>query len=106
MANSTDRKSGHCLVDDEGHIWAIDNGLSFHTVSKVRTVLWDFAGDPVPADVVGDLDRLVGEGLPPRLATLLHPLERDALLTRARALVAEGVFPHDRTGRAYPWPLV
>jgi uncharacterized repeat protein (TIGR03843 family) len=106
VANSTDRKGGHCLVDADGHIWAIDNGLSFHTQYKVRTVLWDYAGQPIDADILTDVKRLVDDGLPTALADLLEPLERDAVLARARAVVAHGCFPHDHTGRAHPWPLV
>ena len=106
IANSTDRKGGHVLVDDEDHIWAIDNGLSFHSQFKVRTVIWDFAGEPVPAGIIDDVDRFVRHGLPRRLASVLHPLERDAVLARARAVLTEGRFPHDHTGHAHPWPLV
>jgi uncharacterized repeat protein (TIGR03843 family) len=106
VANSTDRKGGHCLVDEEHHIWAIDNGLSFHHEFKVRTVIWDYAGEPLPSDVVEGLMCLLDEGLPDALAELLDPFERDAVLTRARALLQNGRFPHDPTGHRYPWPLV
>lgn len=106
LANNTDRKSGHCLLGRDGHIWAIDNGLSFHQEFKLRTVIWEFGGEPVPAHLLDDVSRLVEEGLTPPLLALLDPFERDALVTRARALVREGCFPVDRTGRRYPWPLV
>lgn len=106
LANSTDRKSGHCLIDDDGHIWAIDNGLSFHAEFKLRTVIWDFGGDPVPAAILEDVDSLVSTGLPDDVARYLDPFERDAVLTRARALVREAHFPVDPSGRRYPWPLV
>ena len=56
---ATDRKGGHCLVDGDGHIWAIDNGLSFHHEFKVRTVIWDFAGERLPDDLAADLQTLV-----------------------------------------------
>lgn len=106
VANSTDRKSGHVLVDRAGRIWAIDNGLSFHQEFKLRTVIWDFAGDEVPAPLLDDLCRLVERGLPDELASLLDPFERQATVDRARALVDGGRFPVDTTGRRYPWPLV
>ncbi len=106
MANSTDRKGGHVLVDPAGHIWAIDNGLCLHAEFKLRTVIWDFAGEPVPPELVEDVTRLVELPLPPRLADLLSPFERDALVTRARALATEARFPADPTGRRVPWPLV
>jgi uncharacterized repeat protein (TIGR03843 family) len=106
VANNTDRKGGHVLVDGDGRLWAIDNALSFHAEFKLRTVIWDFAGEPLPAGIRTDLTRLLDDGLPPPVAALLDPFERDALATRARALLAEGRFPTDETGRRHPWPLV
>ena len=106
IANNTDRKAGHCLVDDRDHVWGIDNALCFHAQDKLRTVIWDFAGEPVDAPLLDDLTRLLDAGLPDALDDLLDPFERDALRTRAHAVVREGVFPHDATGRRYPWPLV
>ncbi len=105
VANSTDRKAGHCLVDDDRRLWAIDNGLTFHAEFKVRTVIWDFAGDPLPDDVraaLAGLDRTAVD----RLTTLLDDHELDALLERAQDLLDLGEFPHDPTGRHVPWPLV
>lgn len=106
VANSTDRKGGHVLVDERGHLWAIDNGLCLHAEVKLRTVIWDFAGEPLSADLADDLARLVEHPLPADLADLLDPFERDALQARVQALLAEARFPHDPTGRRVPWPLV
>lgn len=106
VANNTDRKSGHVLLGDDGALWAIDNGLSFHAEFKVRTVIWDFAGEHLPPHVRSRLLDFAGAPLPDSIAPLLDTFERDALLTRARVLAQEGVFPHDPTGRRYPWPMV
>jgi uncharacterized repeat protein (TIGR03843 family) len=106
VANNTDRKSGHCLLDEDGRIWAIDNGLAFHEEFKVRTVIWEFGGEPVPEDVLGDLERLVEDGLSDSFEGLLDADERRAVLLRAEALARDGVFPVDHSGRRYPWPLV
>ncbi len=106
LANQTDRKSGHCLLGEDGQIYGIDNGLSFHHEFKLRTVIWEFAGEPVPRALIEDMVRLVEDGLTPPLFALLDSFERDALLTRARALIRDGHFPVDHTGRRYPWPLV
>jgi len=106
VANNADRKSGHCLLAPDGAIYAIDNGLCFHVEPKLRTVIWDFAGEPIPETVVEDLARLVDQGLPERLRDLLEPDEQAALLARARALVKTGHFPADELGHRYPWPLV
>jgi len=105
VANSTDRKSGHCLLGRDGRIWAIDNGLSFHVEFKLRTVIWEFGGEPVPPSLLADIAR-IAESLPPSLADLLTTPERAALRARAQAVVRAGRFPVDRTGRRYPWPLV
>lgn len=105
VANSADRKAGHCLVDDDDRLWAIDNGLTFHTEFKVRTVLWDFAGDPLPAEVADALARLLDAGTT-ELTDLLSPPEAEATLSRAGGVLASGRFPHDPSGRRYPWPLV
>ena len=106
VANSTDRKGGHCLVDGAGRVWAIDNGLTFHVEFKVRPVLWDFAGEPLPGDVAEALERLLDGGLPRSFDDLLDVHEREATLHRAQALLSTAQFPHDHTGRRYPWPLV
>jgi uncharacterized repeat protein (TIGR03843 family) len=105
VANNADRKSGHCLLAEDGTIYAIDNGLCFHVEPKLRTVIWDFADEPLPASMLDDLRRLVA-GLPSALAGLIDPDECRALLRRARALVKARRFPTDTIGRGYPWPLV
>jgi len=106
VANSTDRKSGHVLLGNDDQIWAIDNGLSFHVEFKLRTVLWDFAGDPLPDDIRDTLADFIAEGLGEPLENLLDDEEVEATLDRAFTLVSEGRFPIDPTGRRWPWPLV
>ncbi len=109
VANNADRKGGHVLLDVDGSVWAIDNGLSFHEEPKLRTVVWEFAGDPLPEQVVGPL-RTLADGEPERfdaLAELLDPPELDALRRRARRLLAAGRLPGpDGRRHHYPWPLV
>jgi uncharacterized repeat protein (TIGR03843 family) len=106
LANNTDRKSGHCLLAEDGRIYGIDNGLSFHHEFKLRTVIWEFGGAPVPASLLSSISSLVSVGLPPVFGELLDPFERDAVLARAGALLSAGCFPIDESGRRYPWPLV
>ena len=105
IANNADRKGGHCLLA-AGTIYAIDNGLCFHVEPKLRTVIWDFAGEPIPDGVREDLRRLVAGGLPETVSELLDPAEGAAILTRAAAMARTGQFPADRSGYQYPWPLV
>jgi len=106
VANNADRKSGHCLLGRDGRVWAIDNGLCFHVEPKLRTVIWEFGGTPIPLPLLDDLRRLLAGGLPAPLAALLLPPEREALLARAQAVVEDGEFPEDTSGHRYPWPLV
>jgi hypothetical protein len=105
VANSTDRKGGHCLLGEDGRVYAIDNGLSFHTEFKLRTVIWDFGGEALPADIVADLCGLL-DGVAPDLDALLRPDESEAILNRTQALIHDGCFPVDHTGRRWPWPVV
>ena len=106
IANNTDRKSGHCLLGDDGVVWAIDNGLCFHAEPKLRTVIWEFAGQRVPGRLLDDAAR-VADDPPPTLERLLARREIEAMRRRARALVDEGRFPvPDPDAYHYPWPLV
>ena len=106
VANNTDRKSGHCLVTDDGHIWGIDNGLCFSVDWKLRTVIWEFGGEPLPVAVADDIAALL-EKLPGGLEAHLDGDEIAALAARAEELLDDGVYPlPDQYGRCYPWPLV
>jgi uncharacterized repeat protein (TIGR03843 family) len=106
VGNNTDRKSGHCLLGLDGRIRGIDHGLMFHHEFKLRTVIWEFGGEPVPAPILEAVEDLCAGDLPDPLARLLDPFERDAVRARGAALVRAGCFPIDETGRRYPWPLV
>jgi uncharacterized repeat protein (TIGR03843 family) len=111
VTNNADRKAGHCLAGQDGHVWAIDHGLCFHVQAKLRTVLWDLAGTELEAPVLADLEALAAEAtgggaLAAGLGGLLEPSEVAALARRARALVRTGRLPAPRGDRAYPWPLV
>jgi uncharacterized repeat protein (TIGR03843 family) len=106
VANNADRKSGHCILGDDGTVWAIDNGLCFHREPKLRTVIWEFAGEDVPAALLDDLGRL-DDSLSGHLDQLLVPAEIEAVRRRARRLVDDGHFPVPRPDHHhYPWPLV
>ena len=105
VANNTDRKSGHCLVDADGRVWGIDHGLCFAVEFKLRTVIWEFGGEPVPEALHGTLSALAEE-VPPAVAALLSDDEVEALGERAADLLRRGQLPIDRSGRRYPWPLV
>ncbi len=106
IANNTDRKAGHCLIDRNSHVWAIDNALCFHRHDKLRTVIWDFAGQRIRAPFVDDICRFLDEGIDESLARWLSDHENDALIARAHNVVRAGTYPHDDSGYRYPWPLI
>ena len=111
IVNNADRKSGHCLIDRDGHIWGVDNGLTFHPLPKLRTVIWEFAGEEVPTGLRTDAARLVqelvaGEGWVKGLQQLIAAVEIKALIARSRLLADGGRFPEPLSRWAYPWPLV
>jgi hypothetical protein len=112
LINNADRKAGHLLFDPQGELFLIDHGLSFHVEDKLRTVIWDFAGEAIPPGLLQDVRQVIpalssGEELHRALRPHLLRAEIDALQKRAQALVDNEVYPlppEDR--RAYPWPLV
>ena len=111
IANNADRKSGHCLVDLQGRLWAIDNALTFHADPKLRTVIWRFAGQPLPGSILADLQTLHGiltgeSQLDRALHHLLDEQEVTALHRRLEQLIEDGHFPEPGEGRVLPWPLV
>ena len=73
VGNNTDRKSGHCLLGLDGRIRGIDHGLMFHHEFKLRTVIWEFGGEPVPEPILVAVDELAVDELPdparPRCST-------------------------------------
>jgi hypothetical protein len=107
VANNADRKSGHVLVGAGDRLWAIDHGLCFHREPKLRTVIWDYAGDPVPAARLADLERLCDPDPSPFVGLLSGP-ELGALAGRVQRLLHTGRFPEPTGGDRppYPWPLV
>ena len=105
IANNTDRKSGHVLIDADDRLWGIDHGLCFAAEFKLRTVVWEFGGEPVPDVYVTAAEELL-ERIPLDVATLLADDEVQAMQERAQWIVDHREFPVDDTGRRYPWPLV
>ena len=107
VANNADRKGGHCLLDEGGRVWGIDNGLCFHVEPGLRTVIWEFAGEPIPEPLLDDLARFAAATGDAGLGDLLHPEEVAATRRRAAAVVRLRRFPDPgESRRAYPWPLV
>jgi len=111
ITNNADRKSGHCLFDQDDSVWVIDHGLTFHVDQKLRTVIWDFAGRELPRDVCGDVERALIEvergALGRSLETLLSPGESRVLKRRLRGVLDPGWrFPEPTSAWSIPWPPV
>jgi uncharacterized repeat protein (TIGR03843 family) len=105
LANNTDRKSGHVLIDADDNIWGIDHGLCFSADFKLRTVVWDFGGEVIDEPLL-EAVRRVTKRVPLEVATLLSDDEVAALRKRAAWIAQNRVFPVDSSGRRYPWPMV
>lgn len=95
IANNADRKIGHCLVDTRDRIWGIDHGLTFNADPKLRTVLWQFSGEPISASVREDVERLLcgTADIMAAFGDILSPFEIAAFLRRASALAEDGRYP-------------
>lgn len=118
VINNADRKAGHVLLQEDSdpdgtaRLWGIDHGICFHADAKLRTVIWEFGGSPIPETLHQDLAGFrtlledPGSSLRLELAGLLTEPEIDALCRRMRRLVDRGKFPHPGAGRHYPWPPV
>ena len=121
LVNNADRKGSHILVDPEGHLWLIDHGICFHIQEKLRTVIWDFAGEKIPDDLFADLLQFrqqltLKTGLQPEdnpselvrnLSAHLSHEEITAVAQRADLLLESAHFPDpDPDRRHYPWPAV
>lgn len=112
MINNADRKGSHILFDPDGHLWLIDHGLCFHEEEKLRTVVWDFAGESLPPELLADLRKFrqmldFPSEQSDELPQHLHQREIYALAARIDDLILSEHFPNppdDR--RVFPWPPV
>lgn len=112
LANNADRKAGHILLGEEDHLWGIDHGICFHEEYKLRTVIWAYAGIPIPPHLLTDLQtfqeklKMPSTAWREEIATLLSHREIKALENRVARLCRTQTFPDPGPGRHYPWPLV
>ena len=101
IANNADRKAVHCFKGCDGRIWGIDHGLTFNHVMKLRTVIWDFWGEPFPSGLRQPMEEFLKNVESPSgevkdVLNLLESVEVEALIERVRALVSMGGFPQLR----------
>jgi hypothetical protein len=119
VVNNADRKAMHVVRDTAGAIWLIDHGVCFHREWKLRTVIWDFAEEAVPEEILATLQIFtkskpdIHDSRPSaarsRLRELLSPLlttgEIAAVVSRTNALAKAGKFPLPGPGISVPWPV-
>ena len=110
LINNGDRKGGHLLRTASGHVWGIDHGVTFAVEAKLRTVLWQWRGMPIPPDLLDDLGAWLS-GWDARaawveeLAGLLSSEECHALRDRAVELLSARTHPQPSPDwPAIPWP--
>ncbi|MDQ4143991.1 MAG: SCO1664 family protein [Actinomycetota bacterium] len=110
VVNNADRKGGHVLEDADGRLWGVDHGLTFNVEPKLRTVIWEFGGQGLPASSIERLDALqegfASGDLAHELGPFLSDAEIDATRERIQALRADPVFPEATSRHHLPWPLV
>lgn len=108
VINNTDRKIGHLLPDVHGKIYGCDHGLTFHSQDKLRTVLWQWAGQPLSESELSqlrDLRNLLTLSLGPLLLALLSSEELEALEMRLERLLTLQTLPvPSDEWPAVPWP--
>jgi len=111
LTNNADRKASHFLEGTDGRLWVVDHGLTFNTVPKLRTVLWDFAGQIVPKKLMNDVRTLQSKlrketQLREDLHQLLEEQEVEAMEFRIKRLIEKPVFSHPQSHRSVPWPWI
>jgi hypothetical protein len=112
IINNTDRKGGHVIFDDNDNMWLIDHGVCFHIEPKLRTVIWDFAGQKISSESMQQVltlkeQLLPGQGAYEQLCRYLAPQEIQVVVDRIDALPRTGVFPRPSRDRySYPYPPV
>lgn len=106
LANNADRKGGHLISDTDDRVFGIDHGVTFHEEPKLRTVLWGWVGEPLPAEWLADIAQLAARAEHTELASLLSEAELAALVGRANDLVTAAEFPSPSDQwPAIPWPV-
>ena len=105
IANNTDRKGGHVLLGTDGNVWGIDHGVCFSDDFKLRTVIWEFAGEDIPDAMLEPVAVLAGQP-PAGVTDMLSASEENAMMERIDWLLENRVFPAPGSRYEYPWPIL
>lgn len=108
IINNTDRKIGHLIPSVDGHLYGCDHGVTFHEEDKLRTVLWQWAGQSftkVEIDLLNTAREIFLVSKREIIEGLIEMEEIQATIARIdRALIA-GSFPQPNPDwPAVPWP--
>lgn len=108
VINNGDRKGGHVITDSQGELWGVDHGVTLSVEPKLRTVLWGWAGEPIPVDLLEPVSALAQTLIvgAPEVSRWLDRSEVDALVQRCNDLVGSRRFPMPSADwPAIPWPV-
>jgi uncharacterized repeat protein (TIGR03843 family) len=108
IINNADRKGGHLLPVEGGHVYGVDHGICFSTEDKLRTLLWNWRGKPLTEEAIDVLSFLRAElegpletaleGFITRQEVLATAYRVDRLLRTRRHPMPSPDWP------AVPWP--
>ena len=108
VVNNADRKGGHLLPHSDGRVQGIDHGLCFSVDDKLRTLLWQWRGEPLTEEAIDVLSRLRAElegPLGDGLYELLTRREVTRTIRRVDRLLSFGTHPEPSSEwPAIPWP--
>jgi hypothetical protein len=108
IANNTDRKIGHLIPIEGGHLYGCDHGVTFHVDDKLRTVLWQWAGTQFTNEekaLLNQARKLFTGEKSEIIAGLIDEDEIDATVSRIDRALSEQSFPIPNPDwPAVPWP--
>ncbi|MCU0482325.1 MAG: SCO1664 family protein [Anaerolineae bacterium] len=112
LVNNADRKGGHCIVDEQNHLWGIDHGITFHAQYKLRTVIWNFVNQRIADDLLADVQKLRDKLENPNdpylceMETLITKGELRSFIRRIDTILTNKFYPAPGPGPNHPWPPV
>lgn len=112
LINNADRKGGHCIVDEQNHLWGIDHGITFHAQHKLRTVIWNFVNQRIADDLLADVQKLRDKLENPNdpylceMETLITKGELRSFIRRIDNILNNKFYPAPGPGPNHPWPPV
>jgi uncharacterized repeat protein (TIGR03843 family) len=108
IINNTDRKIGHLLPINKHTVFGCDHGVTFHEEDKLRTVLWQWAGQRFTeseTDLLHKAREIFTTSKREIIEGLIENVEIQATIARIDKALMEGSFPQPNPDwPAVPWP--